>query len=168
MRSIFKFHARRPLAALVSSPFAHSRRFVSQKSSDPLRILFCGSDDFSIASLHALYDEHVKNRDFIASIDVLCRPPKRVGRGLKQFRSGREIRLNTNQLQWDLHSASIHRWYRTEAWASPSRDRWLHKEELRVRNRLRVDCESRNPRSAEDELNQNSHQLATIRTSISS
>lgn len=103
MRSIFQFHARRPLAALVSSPIAHySRRYLSQKLSDPLRILFCGSDDFSIASLRALYDEHTKNRDFIASIDVVCRPPKRVGRGLKQFRSGRKILLDTNQLAMRL------------------------------------------------------------------
>lgn len=102
MRSIFHFHARRPLTALVSSPIAHSRRYISQKLSDPLRILFCGSDDFSIPSLRALYDEHTKNRDFIASIDVVCRPPKRVGRGLKQFRSGRETRLNTNQFAMRL------------------------------------------------------------------
>ena len=102
MRSIFYSHARRPLVARLSKSIAQSRRYVSQKISDPLRILFCGSDDFSIASLRALYDEHTKNRGFIASIDVVCRPPKPVGRGLKQFREGREIRLNTNQLQLDL------------------------------------------------------------------
>lgn len=97
MRSIFHSHPRRPLAVLLSSPIAQSRRYAYQKVSDPLRILFCGSDDFSIASLRALHDEHRKDRDFIASIDVICRSPKRVGRGLKQIRTGREIHLNTNQ-----------------------------------------------------------------------
>jgi methionyl-tRNA formyltransferase len=58
------------------------------KSCDPLRILFCGSDDFSIASLNALHGEHVNYPDNIASIDVVCKPGKRVGRGLKTIREG--------------------------------------------------------------------------------
>ncbi|KAL2864614.1 methionyl-tRNA formyltransferase [Aspergillus lucknowensis] len=61
-------------------------RSVSTKAYDPLRILFCGSDEFSIASLRALHAEHVKRPDRIASIDVVCRPGKRVGRGLKRIR----------------------------------------------------------------------------------
>ncbi|KAL4821643.1 formyl transferase [Aspergillus spinulosporus] len=61
-------------------------RLLSTKAYDPLRILFCGSDHFSIASLKALYDEHKKRPDRIASIDVVCRPGKRVGRGMKQIR----------------------------------------------------------------------------------
>jgi len=56
---------------------------------DPLRILFCGSEDFSIASLRALHKEHIDRPDTIASIDVVCRPGKRVGRGLKAVREGR-------------------------------------------------------------------------------
>ncbi|KAL3472780.1 formyl transferase [Aspergillus californicus] len=67
-------------------PPSLSSRYLSTKSYDPLRILFCGSDEFSIASLKALHAEHVKRPDRIASIDVLCRPGKRVGRGLKQIR----------------------------------------------------------------------------------
>ncbi|KAL6229831.1 hypothetical protein BDW75DRAFT_87476 [Aspergillus navahoensis] len=61
-------------------------RFSSTRAYDPLRILFCGSDHFSIASLKALYDEHKKRPDRITSIDVVCRPGKRVGRGMKQIR----------------------------------------------------------------------------------
>lgn len=64
-------------------------RFSSTKSYDPLRILFCGSDEFSIASLKALHGEHQRRPDRIASIDVVCRPGKRVGRGLKNIRDGR-------------------------------------------------------------------------------
>ncbi|KAF2142608.1 uncharacterized protein K452DRAFT_196637, partial [Aplosporella prunicola CBS 121167] len=52
----------------------------------PLRILFCGSDDFSIASLLALHREHQRDPAFIASIDVVHRPSKRTGRGLKTIR----------------------------------------------------------------------------------
>lgn len=64
----------------------NKRLFSSQKSSDPLRILFCGSDDFSVTSLKALHEEHKTNSESIASIDVVCRPSKRVGRGLKLIR----------------------------------------------------------------------------------
>ena len=57
---------------------------------DPLRILFCGSDAFSIASLEALHKEHRNNPQSIASIDVVCRPPKATGRGLKTIREGKD------------------------------------------------------------------------------
>ncbi|KAK3377851.1 formyl transferase [Podospora didyma] len=53
------------------------------KVSDPLRILFCGSDEFSCASLRALHAEHKRNASLIRSIDVVVRPGKRTGRGLK-------------------------------------------------------------------------------------
>ena len=66
----------------------HRRYYASAKGHDPLRILFCGSEDFSIASLRALHKEHVEHPDAIASIDVVCRPGKRVGRGLKAVREG--------------------------------------------------------------------------------
>ena len=66
-----------------------SRRFYSVAARpDPLRILFCGSDDFSITSLKALHREQLQNNSFIQSIDVVCRPGKRVGRGLKTIRQG--------------------------------------------------------------------------------
>ncbi|KAJ5842452.1 uncharacterized protein N7525_000193 [Penicillium rubens] len=58
------------------------------QTSDPLRILFCGSDEFSIAHLKALHAYHLKQPERVSSIDVVCRPGKRVGRGLKQFREG--------------------------------------------------------------------------------
>lgn len=70
---------------------AFARRFSAAKTYDPLRILFCGSDEFSIASLKALHDEHVSRPDRISSIDVVCRPGKRVGRGLKQIRDGNSL-----------------------------------------------------------------------------
>ena len=64
------------------------RSYASQVSFEPLRILFCGSDDFSIASLRALYKEHERDKALIESIDVVSRPPKPVGRGLKDTREG--------------------------------------------------------------------------------
>lgn len=63
-------------------------RGYATKSHDPLRILFCGSDEFSIASLKALHAYYLKQPQRIASIDVVCRPGKRVGRGLKTIREG--------------------------------------------------------------------------------
>ncbi|EME44583.1 hypothetical protein DOTSEDRAFT_172863 [Dothistroma septosporum NZE10] len=50
----------------------------------PLRVLFCGADQFSAASLWEVYSLQQKDRSKIASIDVVCRPDKKVGRGLKQ------------------------------------------------------------------------------------
>lgn len=56
---------------------------------EPLRILFCGSDTFSIASLRKLCDEKRKTSELIESIDVVCKVPKLTGRGLKTLREGR-------------------------------------------------------------------------------
>ena len=64
------------------------RSFATTSNLEPLRILFCGSDDFSIASLRKLYKEHQQDKDLIASIDVVCRPGKPVGRGRKIIREG--------------------------------------------------------------------------------
>ncbi|KAH7356546.1 formyl transferase, partial [Rhexocercosporidium sp. MPI-PUGE-AT-0058] len=61
-------------------------KLYSTKISKPLRILFCGSDEFSIASLRAIHALHQRNPDFIKSIDVLCRPGKPAGRSLKKVR----------------------------------------------------------------------------------
>lgn len=72
----------------VSAVFpCEGRRYstVRKKTSDPLHILFCGSDLFSCDVLKALYNEHVDNPDLIRSIDVVVRPAKRTGRGLKQM-----------------------------------------------------------------------------------
>ncbi|EAL88547.2 methionyl-tRNA formyltransferase family protein, putative [Aspergillus fumigatus A1163] len=65
-------------SALSKPSFGY--RFLATKTYDPLRILFCGADEFSIASLKALHEEHVRRPDRISSIDVVCRPGKRVGR----------------------------------------------------------------------------------------
>ncbi|KAI1462761.1 Formyltransferase [Annulohypoxylon moriforme] len=53
------------------------------KKSEPLRILFCGSDDFSCVALGRLYRERERDPTFIESIDVVVRPGKRAGRGNK-------------------------------------------------------------------------------------
>lgn len=58
------------------------------RKSDPLRILFCGSDTFSCASLSALHSLHKSNPQLIDSIDVLVRPGKPAGRGLKRIAVG--------------------------------------------------------------------------------
>jgi methionyl-tRNA formyltransferase len=51
-----------------------------------LHILFCGSDEFSCASLEALHAEHQQNPELIKSIDVVVRPGKPTGRGHKKIR----------------------------------------------------------------------------------
>lgn len=69
-------------------------RGLSTKVSEPLRILFCGSDDFSIASLKALCEEHHNDLSSIESIDVVHRPAKRIGRGRQLIREGKYIQSN--------------------------------------------------------------------------
>ena len=49
-----------------------------------LRILFCGSDPFSIESLKALHEEARGPDSAIGSIDVVTKTDKRTGRGLKR------------------------------------------------------------------------------------
>lgn len=74
----------RPLYSAVEC----SKRPFSIKSCEPLRILFCGSDKFSIASLQALDRERRVKPELVASIDVVCRPEKPVQRNLKALREG--------------------------------------------------------------------------------
>ena len=54
----------------------------------PLRILFCGSDEFSIASLRALHEAKSEDPGLIESIEVVHRPAKPTGRGHKTLRQG--------------------------------------------------------------------------------
>ena len=74
-----------PNTALLRS---QTRYYTTKNEFEPLRILFCGSDEFSIASLLKLYNEHQKSKEVITSIDVVCRPGKPTGRGLKTIREG--------------------------------------------------------------------------------
>lgn len=70
---------------------SHRRCFssdVGRKASDPLRVLFCGSDAFSCESLRALHREHENNKKLIESLDVMVLPPRRTGRGFKEITEG--------------------------------------------------------------------------------
>src|ERR1700730_4803665 len=60
--------------------------FIRSIHNSPLRILFCGADELSITSLEALHKELLESPSNVASIDVVCRPGKPSGRGLKQIR----------------------------------------------------------------------------------
>lgn len=55
----------------------------SGKISEPLRILFCGTDPVSAESLNALYREWEVNRELVEHIECAVIPPKPSGRGLK-------------------------------------------------------------------------------------
>ena len=59
-----------------------------QQQHDPLRILFCGSDAFSVASLKALNRICQERPQVIESIDVLCKEDQRTGRGLENINEG--------------------------------------------------------------------------------
>ena len=79
---------KRPSSLALSRSYYHRIAPSSSKDSSPLHILFCGSEEFSIASLRAIYEEHKKEPGLVASIDVVCRPGKRTGRDLKTIREG--------------------------------------------------------------------------------
>jgi len=79
-----------------------SCRRYSTRSSLPLRVLFCGSDEFSIASLRALNAEHKQNPGLVESIDVLCRPGKPIGRNLKHIREA-PIKAVAQELDLPVH-----------------------------------------------------------------
>ncbi|KAM7196544.1 Formyl transferase [Naviculisporaceae sp. PSN 640] len=70
---------------------------------DPLRVLFCGSDSFSQASLDALIKEHKNNPGLVQSIDVAVRPLKPVGRGLKQLAPKGPMHILAEQHGLPLH-----------------------------------------------------------------
>lgn len=95
--------------------FSHfsTRRGISSKVSDPLRILFCGSDPFSIASLDAVHLEKQQSPDLIKSLDVVCRPPKRVGRGLKILQEP-PVAARARALSLPLHQIDTF-----EGWSAP-------------------------------------------------
>ncbi|KAF2155654.1 Formyltransferase [Myriangium duriaei CBS 260.36] len=61
---------------------SRTKYYSTQTKISPLRILFCGSDEFSIFSLRALTQ---LPPDVVESIDVVCRTPKRTGRGYKKL-----------------------------------------------------------------------------------
>ncbi|KAG9199837.1 Methionyl-tRNA formyltransferase [Epicoccum nigrum] len=73
------------------------------RAEDPLRILFCGSDRFSIASLDALV--HTKHRcpGLIEDIHVAHRPAKPTGRGLKTLKEV-PIRAAASALSLPTHT----------------------------------------------------------------
>ncbi|KAF2262297.1 Formyltransferase [Lojkania enalia] len=95
----------RPSAPVRSFRSLNYRRCNSTKASEPLKILFCGSDEFSIASLRALNNAKHQDPKLIQSIDVVHRPGKPTGRGLKVIRevpikqiATKELNLNTHEI----------------------------------------------------------------------
>ncbi|CRK23082.1 hypothetical protein BN1723_012892 [Verticillium longisporum] len=82
------------------SAFSTSSPFL--RASDPLRILFCGSDEFSIAALRALHHEHLRDPSLIESLDVVIRPGKPTGRGLKTVRQV-PIKSTAQELGLPIH-----------------------------------------------------------------
>ncbi|KHN99392.1 methionyl-tRNA formyltransferase [Metarhizium album ARSEF 1941] len=106
LRLMNRAHAHLGRAPPSAAPF--QRRHGSHKASDPLRILFCGSDTFSCGSLRALHREHVENRALVEALDVMVLPGRRTGRGLKTVR---EVPCKTlaEQLNLPIHQRETFR-----------------------------------------------------------
>ncbi|RAR04564.1 methionyl-trna formyltransferase [Stemphylium lycopersici] len=89
---------------LVAPQRQYSALNKSPATSGPLRILFCGSDHFSITSLRALVDAKRHVPRLIDSIHVLHRPAKPTGRGLKTLREVPIQRVATEELDLPTHT----------------------------------------------------------------
>ncbi|PGH27520.1 hypothetical protein AJ80_00761 [Polytolypa hystricis UAMH7299] len=98
----------RPRAAPSTCRTFATKECTLKNPRDPLRILFCGSDEFSIYSLVYLKKLQLKSPSIIASIDVVCRPGKRVGRGLKEIRDV-PIKAVANELSLPVHEIDTFR-----------------------------------------------------------
>ncbi|KAK3307962.1 methionyl-tRNA formyltransferase-like protein [Chaetomium strumarium] len=96
-------HLTRSLLRTAARPIRWRQSYsIATKASEPLRILFCGSDKFSCESLQALHDEHKRDTDLIRSIDVVVRPSKPTGRGNKVM-SEVPIRTLAERLNLPVH-----------------------------------------------------------------
>lgn len=85
-----------------------------QPSDQRLRILFCGSEEFSAFSLRALSEYARSPESNIDSIDVVTRKDKHVGRGLQRVKSP-PIKTVAEELQLPLHQIDTF-----TGWAPPS------------------------------------------------
>ncbi|KAH6875296.1 methionyl-tRNA formyltransferase [Alternaria rosae] len=95
---------RSPVRSLIAtSPCRCSSTSAPARTSEPLRILFCGSDVFSIASLRAVVDAKRHVPGLIESIDVIHRPAKPTGRGLKTLREVPIKQVATEELNLPTH-----------------------------------------------------------------
>lgn len=84
-------------------PIPSSTSGYAKLPSDPLRILFCGSDAFSVASLRALHALRAADPSLVESLDVLVRPGKPVGRGLKHIARGPCYHVARDELGLPVH-----------------------------------------------------------------
>ncbi|EMD96592.1 hypothetical protein COCC4DRAFT_205606 [Bipolaris maydis ATCC 48331] len=87
----------------------------SASLSSPLRILFCGSDDFSVASLRAVVDAKRRVPQLIDSVQVLHRPAKPSGRGLKTLREVPIKQVAVEELSLPTHALDTF-----TGWAPPT------------------------------------------------
>lgn len=79
---------RLPVSITCSAARGYSSGPTPARVAGPLRILFCGADHFSIASLRALTKAQREVPGLIHSIDVVHRPAKPTGRGLRTLTDG--------------------------------------------------------------------------------
>lgn len=95
--------SRHPRSRIACSASIRLCRFRSTLVDDqPLRILFCGSDEFSITCLNALDVYSKSTSSNIASINVATKTDKRTGRGLKVVKSP-PIKHAAEQLGLPVH-----------------------------------------------------------------
>ncbi|KAF2642406.1 Formyltransferase, partial [Massarina eburnea CBS 473.64] len=93
----------RSLYALNCRRFNSTAAKAKTKTADPLRILFCGSDKFSSASLRRLAQAKNEDPSLIESIDVVHRPGKPAGSSQKRIKEVPIKQVATEELQLPTH-----------------------------------------------------------------
>jgi methionyl-tRNA formyltransferase len=74
---------------LLAAPARRRYSVTARHAREPLDILFCGSDAFSIRSLDAICEAKREVPGLIRSIEVVHRKAKRTGRGMKMLTEGK-------------------------------------------------------------------------------
>lgn len=96
-----------PLARRCNSSVSSSHQ------DEALRILFCGSDKFSVTCLNALLDYQKSSESNVASIDVATKTDKRTGRGMQV---SKPTPIKTTALS---HNLGLHQFDTFTGWKPP-------------------------------------------------
>lgn len=91
MQNGYCYHLLKRRKLLLSFARPHFRPYSKASDHRHLRILYCGSDEFSAISLRALNEYRTRSHQ-VQHIDVVCKAGKPTGRGLKHIRDGKYLK----------------------------------------------------------------------------
>jgi hypothetical protein len=90
----------------LAAPACRRYSVTARQAREPLDILFCGSDAFSVKSLDVICEARREVPGLIGRIEVVHRPAKRTGRGMKVLTEGKSHTHTHSSLQSFVRIAS--------------------------------------------------------------